>query len=96
MVGCARIDCTNDSNETSSQDGKSHGWYVVCEYYPPGNVVGSNNKYFRQNVQPLGNYTKNSSESSAVGMIEGVKVSGLWAVGVASAVVLMNLNGVIL
>jgi hypothetical protein len=26
------------------------GWYVVCEYYPPGNVVGDKNQYFIDNV----------------------------------------------
>jgi hypothetical protein len=26
------------------------GWYVVCEYYPPGNVEGDNNQYFVDNV----------------------------------------------
>jgi len=27
------------------------GWYVVCEYYPPGNVVGDNNQFFIDNVK---------------------------------------------
>lgn len=27
------------------------GWYIVCEYYPPGNVVGDNNQYFIDNVK---------------------------------------------
>lgn len=26
------------------------GYYVVCEYYPAGNVVGDNNRYFKDNV----------------------------------------------
>jgi hypothetical protein len=26
------------------------GWYVVCEYYPPGNIEGDNNQYFIDNV----------------------------------------------
>lgn len=26
------------------------GWYVVCEYYPPGNIVGDKNQYFKDNV----------------------------------------------
>lgn len=26
------------------------GFYVVCEYYPPGNVVGNNNQFFKDNV----------------------------------------------
>ncbi|KAJ5143255.1 SCP-like extracellular protein [Penicillium bovifimosum] len=31
---------------------RAQGWYVVCEYSPPGNVVGQNNLYFRRNVLP--------------------------------------------
>jgi len=38
-VGCARTDCGGDD--------ATPGWYVVCEYYPPGNVVGA----FQLNVQ---------------------------------------------
>jgi len=26
------------------------GWYVVCEYFPAGNVVGDNNQFFKDNV----------------------------------------------
>lgn len=43
-VGCGRVNC-NGENGTP-------GWYVVCEYYPPGNVVGDDNKYFVDNVKP--------------------------------------------
>ncbi|CDR43886.1 RHTO0S08e07536g1_1 [Rhodotorula toruloides] len=28
------------------------GGFLVCEYYPAGNIVGDNNKYFRENVLP--------------------------------------------
>ncbi|KAI9814776.1 MAG: hypothetical protein M1827_003042 [Pycnora praestabilis] len=38
-VGCGRVDCAGT--------GEVPGWYVVCEYYPPGNVIGE----FEQNVQ---------------------------------------------
>jgi len=38
-VGCGRTNCNGKGGTT--------GWYVVCEYYPPGNVVGE----FAQNVQ---------------------------------------------
>ena len=31
-VGCGRTLC-NEMNDVA-------GWYVVCEYYPPGNVIG--------------------------------------------------------
>ncbi|OQD68089.1 hypothetical protein PENPOL_c003G00162 [Penicillium polonicum] len=31
---------------------RAQGWYVVCEYTPPGNVVGQHDSYFRKNVLP--------------------------------------------
>lgn len=34
-VGCGRTECNGDGGN------KAPGWYVVCEYYPPGNVVGA-------------------------------------------------------
>ncbi|KAL1595674.1 hypothetical protein SLS60_009363 [Paraconiothyrium brasiliense] len=40
-VGCGRTECDGQDK------GKAPGWFVVCEYYPPGNVIGS----FIQNVQ---------------------------------------------
>ena len=42
-LGCAAVDC---SGKNSLQ-----GYVVVCEYWPPGNVVGQDNAYFRANVQ---------------------------------------------
>ena len=41
-VGCARVDC--DGNK---EGGNARGWFVVCEYWPPGNVGGQ----FGQEVQ---------------------------------------------
>lgn len=51
------------STDESGQDGlgglkvargeaRAQGWYVVCEYTPPGNVVGQHDSYFRKNVLP--------------------------------------------
>jgi len=34
-VGCARVNCANND-----KGGNAQGWYVVCEYWPPGNVMG--------------------------------------------------------
>ena len=42
-VGCGRAACNGEDN--------TPGFYVVCEYYPPGNVVGDNNQYFVDNVK---------------------------------------------
>ncbi|KAJ5542869.1 hypothetical protein N7535_005292 [Penicillium sp. DV-2018c] len=33
-------------------ESRAQGWYVVCEYSPPGNVVGADNLYFKRNVSP--------------------------------------------
>ncbi|XP_023760582.1 pathogenesis-related protein 1B [Lactuca sativa] len=29
QLGCARVQCTNNG-----------GWFVICSYYPPGNILG--------------------------------------------------------
>jgi Cysteine-rich secretory protein family len=42
-VGCAAVDC-NSKNSLK-------GYVVVCEYWPPGNMVGQENAFFRANVQ---------------------------------------------
>jgi len=41
-VGCGRTNCAGKN--------KTPGWYVVCEYFPPGNIEGDNNQYFIDNV----------------------------------------------
>ncbi|KAF2201852.1 PR-1-like protein [Delitschia confertaspora ATCC 74209] len=40
-VGCSRTNCT------AKGDGTAPGWYVICEYWPRGNVIGQ----FADNVQ---------------------------------------------
>ncbi|PBP25853.1 PR-1-like protein [Diplocarpon rosae] len=42
-VGCGVSSCQGVNN--------TPGFYVVCEYYPPGNVAGSQNQYFKDNVK---------------------------------------------
>lgn len=44
-VGCAAVNC----GQQQGQDG-AFSWYLVCEYNPPGNVIGE----FRYNVQKPG------------------------------------------
>ncbi|KAG0650893.1 PRY family cell wall 2 [Hyphodiscus hymeniophilus] len=41
-VGCGRTACEGRDD--------TPGFYVVCEYYPPGNVVGDGNRFFVDNV----------------------------------------------
>jgi hypothetical protein len=43
-VGCAAVDCAHVSKSNIQ------GVFLVCEYWPPGNVVGENNLYFQENV----------------------------------------------
>lgn len=38
--------------DDEEEDARAQGWYVVCEYMPPGNAVGDDNKSFRKNVLP--------------------------------------------
>jgi hypothetical protein len=40
-VGCGRTECNG------RDDGGAPGWYLVCEYWPHGNVIGA----FEENVQ---------------------------------------------
>jgi hypothetical protein len=55
-VGCGVTNCPPVSSSSSSSDDSgsnpAQGWFVVCEYRPPGNVVGDDNIWFTQNVDP--------------------------------------------
>ncbi|EXJ79000.1 hypothetical protein A1O3_08501 [Capronia epimyces CBS 606.96] len=41
-TGCGWTDCHGKNNVS--------GVFLVCEYWPPGNLVGQNNYWFKQNV----------------------------------------------
>jgi uncharacterized protein YkwD len=43
-VGCAAVDC-HDVSGSNIQ-----GVFLVCEYWPAGNIVGENDKFFEENV----------------------------------------------
>lgn len=69
-MGCGRKEC----------DGKggTPGWYVVCEYYPPGNVIG----FFKENVQSQVTGLKNGDSQGVVGKASGSMTRGdTWYVG---------------
>ncbi|KXG54230.1 Allergen V5/Tpx-1-related protein [Penicillium griseofulvum] len=44
---------------------RAQGWYVVCEYTPPGNVVGLKDSYFKKNVLPKKEPSAESTKSSS-------------------------------
>jgi hypothetical protein len=61
-VGCGRVDC-------EGQNG-TPGWYVVCEYYPPGNVVGA----FAANVQAQIKGKNTDTVESGIGGASALRV----------------------
>ncbi|KAJ6093517.1 hypothetical protein N7486_008806 [Penicillium sp. IBT 16267x] len=78
-VGCAAVNCgyTEDLSKVRRDGGglvprtvadgssRAQGWYVVCEYMPPGNVVGDHDEYFKKNVWP--SISKTNSNGSTTG-----------------------------
>ncbi|KLJ09977.1 hypothetical protein EMPG_14611 [Blastomyces silverae] len=50
-VGCARFYCGGyaDRRDDDDDDDDAYGWYVVCQYFPVGNIIGR--EFFEQNVQ---------------------------------------------
>ena len=60
-MGCGAVDCTNsDSNG-------ANGWYLVCEYDPPGNVIGQ----FGGNVGKPGEGKNGEPGMGAAGKLAG-------------------------
>lgn len=62
-MGCGRAAC-NGKNGTP-------GFYVVCEYFPPGNVVGQNGRFFRENVKKQSSGKVGDTVESAGGAAGG-------------------------
>ncbi len=52
------------------------GYYVVCEYYPPGNVEGDNNQYFIDNVPKQAKGKASDTVESGVTASSGAYRSG--------------------
>jgi len=73
-VGCGRTSCQGKN--------KTPGWYVVCEYYPPGNVEGDNNQYFIDNVKPQTKGQKTDTVESGVTSASAGWQDARWGVGV--------------
>jgi hypothetical protein len=69
-MGCARKECNGDGGD------EAPGWYVVCEYWPRGNVIGQ----FKDNVQ-----AQVGAESAA-----GIVRMGYGALGLAVAMAVLG------
>ncbi|KAF2842867.1 PR-1-like protein [Patellaria atrata CBS 101060] len=77
-VGCAAVDCSTDNEEDEEDDDddddgegrRAPGWYVVCEYWPRGNVLGA----FEGSVQGR------VDEGGAAGLRAGWRTLGVWGV----------------
>lgn len=75
-VGCARINCgVGDDDDDDDED--AQGWYVVCEYWPPGNVLG--NSLFRSNVLSANAPKPTDDKSAATALGKGDRY-GVWIV----------------
>lgn len=73
-VGCARVDCAINED---TDDGDAHGWYVVCEYWPPGNVLG--NDLFKSNVLSA-DALETADDESAASALRNAGRYGVWIV----------------
>jgi hypothetical protein len=83
-VGCGRTECNGKGGE------EAPGWFVVCNYYPSGNVIG----LFTQNVQervkegdepevPDDEGEKECPQGGVCGAAGRVGSGGVWRVAVA-------------
>jgi hypothetical protein len=62
-MGCGRKECNGG---TSGGKGNAPGWFVVCEYWPRGNVIGQ----FVENVQSAPRQdTESRAASTAIGAL---------------------------
>jgi len=73
-VGCGRTSCQGKN--------KTPGWYVVCEYYPPGNVVGDKNQFFVDNVPKQIKGKKTDTVESGVSSASSGWQDARWGLGV--------------
>lgn len=72
-VGCGAVNCSN------SGDNGANGWYLVCEYDPPGNVQGA----FGSNVGKSGEGKDGEPGIGGVGRVS-VSGGGRWLVALVA------------
>lgn len=63
-VGCARVLCGSGSGGEDHGGGELRGWYLVCEYFPAGNVGG---EYEGEVGSDSGSSSSSSSDSGSPG-----------------------------
>ncbi|KAI1614441.1 CAP domain-containing protein [Exophiala viscosa] len=68
-TGCGWTNCNGKNG--------LEGVFLVCEYYPPGNIVGDNNSYFKSNISPQksGGESGFNEEAATQGATGGVPSS---------------------
>ena len=86
-VGCGRTEC--DGGQSGGK-GNAPGWFVVCEYFPAGNVIGA----FKENVQSqlkASELPKDGANDSDVPVSRGDRLSGesRWALLVVLVAVIL-------
>lgn len=84
-TGCSATNCEDKG------DGSAPGWFVVCEYYPPGNVIGE----FKQNVQSQvkgqGGECPQGAVCAAAGTVRANMLGRWWWFGIWAVVGLLLL-----
>ncbi|KAH8703409.1 CAP domain-containing protein [Talaromyces proteolyticus] len=80
QLGCAVADCSRNDETFQENGGEAFGWYFLCEYWPPGNVGGDDDEYFKENVDPV--VESGVMEGRCVGRVVwvAVVVGVLWQV----------------
>jgi hypothetical protein len=68
------------------------GWYVVCEYFPPGNIEGDNNQYFIDNVpKQIKGEPSDTVESGITSSVSGWR-DARWGAGVLGVAGIVSLG----
>lgn len=80
-MGCAVTNCNNQAPDGAK------GWFLVCDYYPPGNFVDD----FAKNVAPASDGSKKKVKSRSVtsgGERRWTSASGLATLGLVLSAIL--------
>ena len=84
-VGCDRFDCGTERGN----DQEAKGWFVVCQYWPPGNVMGDHT--FQDNVQRQ--VTAGTGGAPGGGVPARRRLCGMCVVAVALGAVVGGMAG---